>query len=92
MAKVPRDDATVMEDVFDDRSIDEHPMVGEEAAMATPPHRLGTHDSNSPVDSQRSQLRNTRYELGGGHMVRVPAELLIAQGDTVGFCPGQGPI
>ena len=67
-----RDNATVMEDVLDHYSFDEHQMVGEETAVTTPPHRLGAHDSPGPLGRQRSQLGHPGCELLGSHMVRVP--------------------
>lgn len=62
-----------MQQVLDDHAVDDHQVVSEETAVASPPHRLRAHDRNALFLGPVEQLVHAGGELGAGHVVGVPA-------------------
>jgi hypothetical protein len=52
-------------------------IVGDNPAMATPPHCFCAHDGGRPGMAERPQLRQTVLKRGGGRIIRIVAETLI---------------
>src|SRR5688572_24514399 len=52
-------------------------VVGDDAAMATPPHRFGAHDRAAPLGSESHQLAERLLELLRQRIVRIIMEALV---------------
>lgn len=76
------DEATVVEEMFDPDLLDEHKVVGEQTAMAVPPHRFRAQHDNGTDPYQGAEIRDSFGELTGEHVVGVRAELVVAQRDV----------
>jgi hypothetical protein len=57
-------------------------VVGEQTAMAPPPHRFRAEHDNGTDPHQGAEIRDSFGELVGEHVVGVRAELVVPQCDV----------